>query len=364
MDHPEEYKRRQLVRETYLQFGKDDGRVCSLRERLSSPLQSKDCQLVYTFFMGANPDGPTELMYPNASFPMTVPAPVGMPLRHPEEAAEKSHDANVNANADANSENDIVFLNIKENMEDGKMQTWFKYASMLLTQEHPELKLDYIAKVDSDVLLFVPNFLDFAQQTLPEHPHAVFGGLPLGADNCETTVTPHDHGCPLPLVGDSYMSGELYFMSVDLATFISSPDCDRSAVSIRHEDVAISNFVYSYEAEDGVIAGTGRRIQTHAIPGDRILRSIMPWWYRAYRNALSRRVKTGYNFLLWAHSVTENGGYFKDMDRYRMVWEEFQEHWACKSALAGPGGAGATAMTTGQQPQFCDIPFARRHWWW
>jgi sortase (surface protein transpeptidase) len=42
------------------------------------------------------------------------------------------------------------------------------------------------------------------------------------------------------------MSGELNFMTMDLATYIVSKYCPRTALTTPHEDVSLSNYVYSY----------------------------------------------------------------------------------------------------------------------
>jgi hypothetical protein len=81
--------------------GSDEpNRICSLSDIQNHRATFEDCQIAYAFFLGGNPDGPTELLKPNSSFPITI----------------------VNPPAD---EDDVVYLNIKENMEDGKSQTWF-----------------------------------------------------------------------------------------------------------------------------------------------------------------------------------------------------------------------------------------------
>jgi hypothetical protein len=297
VDSIQERDRRQAVRETYLSYYKDDpdednrDRICSLADIQKKRVPLGKCRLAYVFFMGANPSGPTELVYPNASYPLLVD-----PLRI------------------ASAEDDVVYLNIKENLEDGKMQTWFKYAS--LVAEEDQFQFDYIAKVDVDTLLFTPAFLEFADRTLRSSPHneRSFGGMPLYRNNCNPELH-EDHPCPLPLVGNVYFSGELYFMSPDLAKYISSSECNREAVVIRHEDVAIANYVFSHPLP----------VRTYQIGGDKILRKIKrPWGYD--KNALSHRVNP-YKGLYWAHAVSDDGGYFKDLNHYRDIWNQFQKYW-------------------------------------
>jgi hypothetical protein len=47
-------------------------------------------------------------------------------------------------------------------------------------------------------------------------------------------------------VGPVYFAGELYWMSPDLARFITSSEFDRKAVDFRIEDHAMGNFVHSF----------------------------------------------------------------------------------------------------------------------
>lgn len=47
-------------------------------------------------------------------------------------------------------------------------------------------------------------------------------------------------------IGPVYASGEFYFLSPDLARFITSPECPREAVDGKVEDLSMGNFVYSH----------------------------------------------------------------------------------------------------------------------
>jgi hypothetical protein len=306
VDNDKERARRIAIRETYLSYYKDDpdkenrDRICSLADIQKKRVPLGKCQLAYAFFMGGNPHGPTELLSPNQTFPMTV---------HPM--------------AITDVEDDVVYLNIKENQFDGKMHTWFKYAS-LVTEN---IYFDYIAKVDSDTLLLTPAFFNHVANNLRPLPHneRVYAGLPFYKDSCNPNIT-DDHPCPLPLVGNVYMSGELSFMSPALASFITSPQCDRKAVTISHEDVSISNYVYSHPQDvttvmirkDQVL----RNLKTKK--RERLLRNV------AYRFGLTADwhvKKNPFNDTLWVHSVSSSGGYFKDLDNFRATWEEYRDYW-------------------------------------
>jgi hypothetical protein len=48
------------------------------------------------------------------------------------------------------------------------------------------------------------------------------------------------------MVGSTYMSGGLYFMSTDLSVFISSPDLDRRAIYLEPEDMNTGQCVHSH----------------------------------------------------------------------------------------------------------------------
>jgi hypothetical protein len=272
-------ERRQVIRQTYLSFYKDSTtpqRICSLSK------YTKGCQLAYAFFVGGNPQGPTELLEPNASFPMTVHTP-------------------------SKAEDDMIYLNIKENQMDGKMTTWFKYASEFSD-------FDYIAKVDDDTMVFTPNFLEYMQEKLPRIPSRVYGGFTMDRNSCDPKEK-SDHPCPLPLVGEVYMSGELSFMSRDLALYITNtttlPNSRRKAITIgSHEDVSLSNYVFSI----------GQAVEIIDIPKDRVLRK---WKLTAE----PKFVDAPFEKSLWAHTSMYLGGYYKPIFQFRQTWREFLVYW-------------------------------------
>jgi hypothetical protein len=283
-----EREQRNAVRETYLSFYKNNPetphRICSLWELETKKVNPKDCQVAYVFFMGANPKGPMELVHPNASFPMTV-----------------------DRSTIPHAENDVVYLNIHENMEDGKMQTWFKYAS-IVAEDH---NLDYISKVDSDSLVFMPTFLEFVDQELKPHPEnvRVFGGIPFFNNSCDPKVE-DTHSCPLELVGDRYMSGELYFMTPDLASFVGSDQLDRKQLAIRHEDVDMGNFVFSHP----------QGVNHVSIDWSRVLRS-------ATQDGFWKEKEKIFKDTLWAHNIWGGAdAYFKDLNNFRNMWRRFQKY--------------------------------------
>ena len=286
-------------------INKFQNRICSFHEWTCNHTDVvDDCQIIYVFFVGAGDPmtAPTELvgledgddyddeneskndrskvknfrsmLYTgdhvvrfndgtSSSSSSSVPSPVSQNV-------DSSFNTTRHLIPIDKHEPGVVYLNIRENQFDGKMTTWFQFASLVEKEYRDEI--DYVAKIDSDLLLFTPNFMEWieiehlrlhgeelriAQEEQDEDgehilsqryvpPSLTYGGTEFPSTNCEMNAT-FDHDCPLPLVGRSYMSGELNFMSVDLARYIVSKYCPRSKLTIPHEDVSVSNYVYSYQ---------------------------------------------------------------------------------------------------------------------
>jgi hypothetical protein len=82
----------------------NDPRVCTLADFKARPIETRyECQVIYTFVLGANPDVSPELV--DDSRPMEVARPIE------------------GICSDLN-EPDMTLLNIRENMNEGKSQTW------------------------------------------------------------------------------------------------------------------------------------------------------------------------------------------------------------------------------------------------
>ena len=298
IDTDEERKRRQALRETYLSFYKQNldnpTRICPLAHILQGKATLEHCQIAYTFFMAANPGGPTELLFPNDSFPILSRPPSNFP---------------------AKEEDDMVFLNIRENMNDGKMPTWFKYASMLV--EDDKYPFDYVAKIDSDTLVFIPAFLEFAEQHMAHTPKLVHAGFPFFDYNCNPREVPHDHPCPMKLAGGLYMSGEASFLSSDLARIMTSKECNRTGWFISHEDVLVSNWAFH-------CAATVANSSVHVVPvrQHQVLRD------RETVDGWEKKVENRFLYTLWAHATVYYGGYFKSLSNFRATWGDFLVYWS------------------------------------
>jgi len=181
MDSEKEAERRNLIRETML--GRDDDRVCSLKQYMDFITKNgyaakQDCISPYAFIISAGGDDrPTEHGddEPIVIDPSTIP----------------------------NAEPDCIYLNIKENMENGKSVTYFKFGQSISDQ----FQIDYIGKTDSDSLIDMPTYLNFLMADLPPLPYnrRVYGGASWGNDK----------------LSSFYAAGQFYFMSTDLAKYVS-----------------------------------------------------------------------------------------------------------------------------------------------
>ena len=229
-DSTKERARQTMIQNTYLSLPKfiarynvttvplRTSRVCSLYEFWYGNMTERDeCQLLYTWVMGgakkSDPNASTEYLHLQADRPMTITTP--------------------------SSDPNTTYLNIIENMNEGKSQTWFKYAS---SQIPDDLRIDLVAKVDTDCLLYPTILLSEIERLCEEmklsYPlHSSYGGSrQQGNDR-------------------SYMQGGFYFLSQDVAQYITSDQCDRERIieeykpmykDERAEDVEISRFVLSY----------------------------------------------------------------------------------------------------------------------
>ena len=123
-------------------------------------------------------------------------------------------------------------MDIKENMENGKSVSYFKYASSLTNL----YGIDYIGKTDSDSLFEMKFFYELLEAELPPKPYnrRMYGGPAWG--NFDTSGV--------------YAAGQFYFMSADLADYVSNvltPEQRKKMTSSKPtEDMDMGTFVYSH----------------------------------------------------------------------------------------------------------------------
>ena len=222
-----ELYRRQLIRNSYL---RGSAATCSLQEYILT--HSKNCRIIYTFVVGANDEGAPRYDSSSAE---------GITIDAPDWA--RTH-----------GEDDLVYLNIRENMEEGKTSTWFQYASDISVTH----RIDYISKLDSDTYVDLQALLSLMDTDLPAIPSTGpdhrkrYGGILREYNTCGGF--PH---CLL-LQGRVYMSGQFYFVSTDLARFVSSGRVDENALGVGFEDFDFGLRIFSYPGTINlVILSTG-----------------------------------------------------------------------------------------------------------
>jgi hypothetical protein len=202
--------KRKFIRDTYL--GIDDPRLCKLSEyirQMEANPQTAVCQVPYTFIIAAG--GSDRPFDHDDSEPLTVPTYV---------------------DGTVDPEDDCTFLNIRENMEDGKSATYFKFGASIGIQH----SIDYIVKLDDDTLLSPELLLQFIEDDLPPAPlnRRIYGG----------------RGWMTRSKSILYGAGQFYFMSTDLAHYVGNvlTAADRKAMTHNRktEDADMGVFVFSH----------------------------------------------------------------------------------------------------------------------
>jgi len=213
MNTEEEKARRELIRKTMLAKEKEDERICSLKDYLDyakmTGSQTQNCISPYVFVIAAGGEHrPTE--YEDNGIESIVLDPSTIP----------------------DAEDDCIYLNIKENKDDGKSVTYFKFGQSIATQ----FGIDYIGKTNSDSLIDMNLYLDFLMNDLAPAPYnrRTYGG---------STWTNNDKS-------SIYAAGQFYFMSADLAEYISvimSHERRMELTNTRpYEDMDVGAFVFSH----------------------------------------------------------------------------------------------------------------------
>ena len=136
------------------------------------------CEYIYTFVIGANndPNAPKELVTNTSTFPILnttyQPKSKDLLMVNNNNNNDGGDDDSTYAGAAAD---DVTFLNIQENMKEGKSQSWFYYESLIAYR----YDIDYIGKTDTDTLPYLDQFFNhFAPTTLLPAPydHNIFIG--------------------------------------------------------------------------------------------------------------------------------------------------------------------------------------------
>jgi len=113
----------------------------------------ENCRFVYTFVLAGGGSNRPQVCYWGDDYCGT-----NISSYHLEKPPPNSSDALLHEWVEYNQ--DITFLNIHENMNGGKSESWYTHASALVNF-HPnsdDFKIDFIGKIDSDTILHIHNF--------------------------------------------------------------------------------------------------------------------------------------------------------------------------------------------------------------
>lgn len=272
----EDVHRRRLIRETMLGKSLPDhvrSVLCSLQQHqqqqqllllqqqqetnstttTTTKAATSKCRIIYTFVVGGNPQA-NEEWTPHQEIPMTMDAT--KMLKH---------------------ENDILYLNIRENMNSGKTPTWFQYASTL------QPSYDYVAKADADTLISLPALLSHMEDALPPtttkgNQPRIYGGYLNELDACGGAGNPV---CD-KVKGKVYMSGQFYWLSLELVRYVSSLSVQqqqqqRTFWHTNNEDVDLGFKVLSYPEPIQLMVCNGAQFWIHPLKDEEI-------WIETFRN--------------------------------------------------------------------------------
>ena len=219
--------------------------TCNLHSYETSS-DNTNCRIVYTFVIGGN-NSTNITRIVGGDTPTLV---LDTPNYTSKNFREKSMD-------------EFTVLNIKENMEDGKSETWLNFA-----KDIPGI--DYIMKCDSDTMIKLDELLKFMDSSLPPSPYNkhTIGGRPISKQLWDNFKAPRFDQWRVkathqPLYKDRgalsfYLSGEMYLMSPDVASTVVSLADDYQHFEYMHhiEDHDISTLAFQHASPLRVILFT------------------------------------------------------------------------------------------------------------
>jgi hypothetical protein len=237
-----------------------DPRLCTLYQySLTNSTVQRDCQIIYTFVTG------------------TWDTKSTLPTKLPIELSNLSDV--VVEQPPTGDHNDVVTLAIQENMNDGKTPSFFRYASLLTDNLYRQenLRLDYVAEMDTDVLMNISALADFMDTYLvpstSRQYHPAFGGLLFEFFHCGALRRCRQ------LKGRVYMSGGFYFMSQHLVKHITSPEVYQQRF-VKWEDMNTGFQIATYTKPIAYIACNTGMFWRHGVKKEAEYRE---WWKAGQR---------------------------------------------------------------------------------
>jgi hypothetical protein len=192
----------------------------------------------------------------------------------------------------------FFFKTVSENMNDGKSQTFFYYASTIMDQfHHTETPIEYAMKLDADAILHLHDFFLFAHEHLPPTPYNVnifAGALRDKAGWAKDLHPPQDLARFESFWGNEfdgvhlYLAGQCYLMSYDLCRFVAH-EAPYSKTRIAeggyiegHEDHDVSAMVFHNPTPIHMtVIGKSQRFWEHPVKGQ-------PRWNRIEKRERAR----------------------------------------------------------------------------
>ena len=267
-----EFELRKANRETHLKYfkfenferivGYGTGTICSLQEVLTNTSLVSDqsqCQILYTFVMGGgNKDDMLTKKRSNLDLASINKALKTRCLWQDPGCGGEDIDQwtvdypqfipSLQLKEELQMNRDITLLNISENHELGKTDTWFTYTAML-TKNRPDLNIRLIGKMDSDNFLDYSKFLGFFHRydiDLREKKY-LYGGPPIYKAVCSGKA--FGRLCTKPeFIAPLFIPGALVYLSTPLVqhVYMNGTSLERKkSVWIPIEDMQLGNMVYS-----------------------------------------------------------------------------------------------------------------------
>jgi hypothetical protein len=190
------------------------------------------CQFIYTFVAG----------FDNATLPTEL-----LPSDRDNMTSMDNRDAYYEHIRSHPQDSDVTILNIQENMNEGKSQTWFKYASRIMDR----YDFDYAIKADTDTYILSDLFFDFADKYLPMGGQRIYAGKLRdkafwGGSRFAKDAPSLVHHMRSRDMVQIYMIGPFYILSKDLAKWVSSKSFFREKWYEKIEDHDVGMRVFDF----------------------------------------------------------------------------------------------------------------------